>query len=176
MKFLEPLKDSVMAIKAIDYKNRYQITHLNEGVDILGDSINPLHTVMIPSLVKGEGLMQVTQTSKYSPYWTAEDGRMFEKNNFDSFKEVNKKFERFQDKGNAFTRLHSSFGGIIAYEQQRAQNIFEASMYLSDIPESFTYNFPEYGPRISDELRQKMLLQEEIAKNILEDSRVQARW
>jgi hypothetical protein len=72
--------------------------------------------------------------------------------------------------------LHSSFGGIIAYEQQRAQNIFEASMYLSDIPESFTYNFPEYGPRISDELRQKMLLQEEIAKNILEDSRVQARW
>jgi hypothetical protein len=175
MKFLEPLKDSVMAIKAIDYKNRYQITHLNEGVDILGDSINPPHTVMIPSLVKGEGLIQVTQTSKYSPFWTAEDGRMFEKNNFDSFKEVNKKFERFQDKGNAFTRLHSSFGGIIAYEENRATKVYDSSDFISEISDSYAYEF-SVDERITDEMVEAMLEQEQIAIKYLEDSQVQARF
>ncbi|MDH3825468.1 MAG: hypothetical protein OES14_06715, partial [Nitrosopumilus sp.] len=175
MKFLEPLKDSVMAIKAIDYKNRYQITFLNEGVDVVGDSLNPLHTVMIPSSVKGEGLMQVTQTSKYSPYWTAEDGRMFEKNNFDSFKEVNKKFERFQDKGNAFTRLHSSFGGIIAYEENRATKVYDSRDFISEISDSYAYEF-SVDERITDEMVEVMLEQEQIAIKYLEDSQVQARF
>ncbi len=42
MIFLEPLQDKVMAIKAIDYKKRYHITYLNEGLDISGDSLNPM--------------------------------------------------------------------------------------------------------------------------------------
>lgn len=175
MKFLETLKDNVMAIKAIDYKNRYQITYLNEGVDVVGDSLNPLHTVMIPSSVKGEGLMQVTQTSKYSPYWTAEDGRMFEKNNFDSFREINKKFERFQDKGNAFTRVHSSFGGIIAYEENRATKVFDSSDFISDISDSYAYEFSS-KERITDEMKEVMFEQEQIAIKYLEDSQVQARF
>ena len=65
MIFLEPLKDKVMAIKAIDYKNRYHITYLNEGFDISGESLNPMQTKMIPSPTKGEGLIKVTLNEKY---------------------------------------------------------------------------------------------------------------
>jgi hypothetical protein len=108
--FLEPLKYKVMALKAIDFKNRYQITYLNEGIDISGESLNPMKTAMIPSGVKGEGLIKVTQVGKYSPYWVSDDQRLFEKNRFGSFKEINYQFERFQDDGDVRNRSHSGFG------------------------------------------------------------------
>jgi len=74
MIFLEPLRDKVMAIKAIDFKNRYQITYLNEGFYVSGQSLNPMKTMMIPSPERFEGLIPLTQTEKYSLHWTAEDG------------------------------------------------------------------------------------------------------
>ncbi|MFB5604364.1 MAG: hypothetical protein ACE5RK_08170, partial [Candidatus Nitrosomaritimum aestuariumsis] len=135
--FLEPLKHKVMALKAIDFKNRYQITYLNEGIEISGKSLNPNNIEMIPSGIKGEGLIKVTQVKKYSPYWISEDQRLFEKNRFGSFKEINFQFERFNDKGNVKNRSHSGFGGILDYEQKRATKIFDASSLISDTPESF---------------------------------------
>jgi len=176
MVFLEPLKDKVMAVKAIDYKGRYQITYLNEGVEIAGDSLNPMQTYLIPSNVRDQGLIKVTQLAKYSPYWQSNDDRMFEMNSFGSFKEINKTFERFQDTGTAYTRVHSGFGGVMAYELNRATGIFDASELISELPESFAYLFPEAGDRMTEEMKAKMLEQEEIAKKIIEESKVQARW
>ena len=89
-------------------------------------------------------------------------------NNFGSFKQINQSFERFQDTGNAFTRMHSGFGGIIAYEQKRALEVFDSSEFISHLPESFAYIFPETGQRITDEIKQEMILQEQIAKEILD--------
>jgi len=168
MTFLEPLLDKVMAIKAIDWKLRDHRTFLNEGFDISGESLNPMLEKMIPSSVRYEGLLKVTQVAKYSPYWGTDDGRIFEMNSFGSFKQINQSFERFQDTGNAFTRMHSGFGGIIAYEQNRALDIFDSSNLVSELPASFAYIFPETGQRISDELKEEMLIQEQIAKEILD--------
>lgn len=173
--FLEPLKDSVMAIKAIDYKNRYQITYLNEGISLLGDSLNPMPTKMIASSEKGEGLIKVTQAEKYSNYWISEDGRIFEMNDFGSFKQINYQFERFHDKGNAFTRMHSDFGQIISYEQHRAEKIFNSQKIISTTPESFSFNFT-IPDRINEEMKLEMLAQEQIAKDYLENTQVQARY
>jgi hypothetical protein len=130
---------------------------------------------MIPSNIRDQGLLKVTQVSKYSPYWTSEDGRTFEMNSFGSFKEINKTFERFEDTGNAYTRMHSGFGGIIQYEQNKATDLFDASQYTAQLPESFAYIYPETGERLSEELLQEMLLQEEIAKGILEQMDKQTR-
>jgi hypothetical protein len=173
--FLEPLKDSVMAIKAIDYKNRYQITYLNEGISLLGDSLNPMDTKMIASSIKGEGLIKVTQAEKYSDLWVTADGRIFEMNDFGSFKQINYQFERFHDKGNAFTRMHSDFGEIIDYEQQRATKIFNSQKIVSTTPDSFSYDF-HIGERITDQMKSDMLAQEQIAKEYLESTKVQARY
>lgn len=176
MIFLEPLRDNVMALKAIDFKNRYQITYLNEGIQIAGDSLNPMKTMMIPSNIKGEGLMKVTQTEKYSDFWISEDGMLFEKNDFDSFHQINKSFERYQDTGNPYTRLHSEFAKIIAYEEKRASQLFDSTEIISDLPDVFTYDFPERHERITKEIQSEMEDQEKIAKKILDESNVQARW
>jgi len=175
MTFLEPLLDKVMAIKAIDWKLRDQRTFLNEGFDVSGESLNPMLSNMIPSTIRDEGLLKVTQVAKYSPYWEAENGRIFEMNSFGSFKQINQSFERFQDTGTANTRMHSGFGGIIAYEQNRALDVFDSSKYISELPASFAYIFPETGERITEEMRQTMLLQEQIAKQVLDEMDKQDR-
>jgi len=130
--FLEPLKDKVMAIKAMDFKLRDQTTYLNEGFDISGDSLNPLPIKMIPSNVKGEGLLKVTQSEKYSDYWLSEDGRVFEMNDFGSFNQINQEFHRFQDSGEAKTRLHSDFANKIKLEAEKATSIFDSSKLSYD--------------------------------------------
>ncbi len=175
MTFLEPLKDNVMAIKAIDFKNRDQRTYLNDGFDISGESLNPMKTKMIPSSVKNEGLLNVTQLEKYSPFWVTEDGRTFEMNNFGSFKQVDQLFKRFQDSGEPKNRLHSGFGEIIHHEQDRAIEIFDSTKLISELPDSFGYHF-EISERVDKEMKKEMLLQEDIAKEILDDYNVQARY
>jgi len=174
-KLREELKDEVVAFNTIDTLRQNNISYLNEGFEITGDSINPMLSNMIPSNVRNEGLLQVTQVAKYSPYWVAEDGRTFEMNSYGSFKQINQLFERFQDTGDARTRMHSGYGGIIAYEQNRALEIFDSSNLVSELPDSFAYIYPETDERITDEMRQEMLSQEEIAKEILDEMDSQAR-
>ena len=130
--FLEPLKDKVMAIKAMDFKLRDQTTYLNDGFDISGDSLNPMPTMMIPSSVKYEGLIQVTQNEKYSNHWSTDDGRIFEMNSFGSFKQINQSFEKLQDLGVPLTRNHSDFASLIKFEAERAQHVFDASELSRD--------------------------------------------
>jgi hypothetical protein len=165
-----------MAIKAIDNLNRYQITYLNDGFDISGDSLNAMTTTMIPSSVRNEGLIQLTQTEKYSPLWIAKDGRTFEKNNFGSFKQINHKFERFQDSGDARNRNHSGFGGILAYESERATALFDASELISELPDYTAYSFNKNSERISGEIKEKMLEEEQECLDYLKETYKQARW
>jgi hypothetical protein len=174
--FLEPLKDNVMAIKAMDFKLRDQTTYLNDGFDVSGDSLNPMITNMIPSPTKGQGLIEVTQNEKYSDYWTTDDGRIFEMNSSGSCKLINQSFERFQDTGDARTRQHSGFGGIIAYEQNRALDVFNATSLVSELPDSFAYIFPETGERITEQMIEEMIIQEHIAQKVLEGMKTQDRW
>jgi len=173
IKFAFTLQESLQYEKAysqhIDFKRRAGQIWVNHGFEITGEQTTPMLSNMIPSNVRDEGLLKVTQVEKYSPYWVTDDHRMFEMNSFGSFKQINQSFERFQDTGNAFTRTHSGFGGIIAYEQNRALNIFDANSLVSELPTSLTYIFPETGQRITEEMRQAMLVQEEIAKRVLDE-------
>ena len=173
--FLEPLEHQAMALKAIDNKFRDQTTYLNEGFEILGESLNPMQTKMIPSDVRYEGLLKVTQTEKYSDYWISDDGRLFEINQYGSFKQVNQTFERFQDKGEPLTRLHSGFGGMIVDEQYRALEIFDSSKLISELPDSFGHHI-EIKDRMTDEIMQEMINQEQKAKDLLEKTYLQARF
>jgi len=121
VKFLEPLKDDIMAIKAIDYQRRSNITFLNHGFNIDGDSLNPMLEKHIPGPVKHEGLILVTQSAKYSNIWIAEDGRTFESNSFGSFTEINRTIVHTIDPGEPRTRLHSEFNLIQEWQLKRAQ-------------------------------------------------------
>jgi hypothetical protein len=173
--FLEPLKDNVMAIKAMDFKLRDQTTYLNDGFDISGDSLNAMVTEMIPSPLKGEGLIKVTQNAKYSDYWSTDDGRIFEKNTFGSFKQINHEFKRFQDSGDPRTRLHSGFGGVMDYEKLRAQSVFNSTALQAELGETFSH-YITISERMTDEMYQEMLIQEHIAMKKLQEMDRQTRW
>ncbi|MFB5634716.1 MAG: DUF11 domain-containing protein, partial [Candidatus Nitrosomaritimum aestuariumsis] len=173
--FLEPLRDQTMAIKAIDFKFRDQTTYLNDGFEIQGDSLNPMATKMIPSNMKNSGLLKITQTEKYSDYWVSEDGRLFEMNSFGSFKEINKSFERFQDKGEPRSRLHSGFGGVMMYEQDKASKSFDSSKIISSLPDSFGYHYDQ-TERIDAKMLEQMIIEEQKAKEYLKMKYLQARW
>ena len=120
LRFLEPLQYDVMAIKAIDWNGRTQITYLNEGFDISGDSLNPMVSQSIAGNVKYEGMITVTQNAKYSKYWTAEDGRVFERNDHGTFTMIPQEFTRHQDSGEPLTRMHSEYSALIQIEKTKA--------------------------------------------------------
>ena len=72
--------------------------------------------------------------------------------------------------------MHSGFGGIIAYEQNRALETFDSSELVSELPASFAYIFPESHERITDEMIQEMIIQEHIALRVLQEMDQQTRW
>jgi len=121
VKFLEPLKDDVMAIKAVDFNRRSQTTYLNEGFDISGTSLNPMITQDIAGTEKYEGLILITQTAKYSNIWISDDGRIFESNQFGSLSQINQTITPREDPGEAKTRLHSEFTSKVSSEAEQAQ-------------------------------------------------------
>ena len=49
-------------------------------------------------------------------------------------------------------------------------------MMISELPDFIPYTPPIISERMTDEMKQKMLEQEEIAKKIIEESKVQTRW
>ncbi len=49
-------------------------------------------------------------------------------------------------------------------------------MMISELPDFIPYSPPEISEIMTAEMKQKMLEQEEIAKKIIEESKVQARW
>jgi len=134
-----------------------------------------MKTEMIPSGLKGGGLVQVTQVSKYSQYWKTEDEKLFERNSFGSFQEINSEFKRFHDLGDAKTRSHSEFGLVLNYEKARAEKTFDASKILSKLPDTFHYDF-KITERINDEVKNQMKIQEQLAKRILDESNKQTRY
>ena len=49
-------------------------------------------------------------------------------------------------------------------------------MLMEELSNFIPYPLPVITERMTDEIRAKMLEQEEIAKKILDESKVQARW
>ena len=54
--------------------------------------------------------------------------------------------------------------------------VCSSSELISELPESFAYIFPETHERIDDDMKRQMLIQEQIAKDHLEKTYLQARW
>ena len=98
LKFNEPLKDKVYAVKAFDMTRRTLMPHyFNEGINIFGDSLNPMLTIQLASTEKFEGLITITQIEKYSNIWTTEDGRIFDADNY--FSQTNKVYQKGSNDG-----------------------------------------------------------------------------
>ncbi len=174
MKFLEPLQDKVMAIKAIDFKGRVNITYLNEGFDISGDSLNPMKTMMIPGTEKYEGLIEITQTAKYSDVWATSDGRAFEINEYGTPKLIHQSVEDRTETSKNLDRYHSEFSKYKEIQINQAQLTLEqlcercGDTSYDKIDNIFKYAYPESIEKGNDPQIQKSLEFENLkAKKIL---------
>ncbi len=129
VKFKEPMRSNVMAIKSIDQSRRSLMpTSLNDGIDLIGVSINPKPTMTIPGPEKYEGLITITQIEKYSNLWISDDGRIFDVNSSGSASIVDKDYTRHRDPDAFYMdRNHSEFDKLIAWTQQNAINVFDSS-------------------------------------------------
>lgn len=129
VKFKESMRYNVMAIKSIDQSRRSMMpTSLNDGIDLIGVSINPKPTITIPGIEKYEGLITITQTEKYSNLWISDDGRIFDVNSSGSASIVDKDYTRHRDIDAFYMdRNHSEFDKLIAWTQQNAINVFDSS-------------------------------------------------
>lgn len=140
--FAEPLQHSVMMIKGIDWKGKSTETYLNEGFNVNGKQLTDLPTAMIPGPTKYEGLIQVTQSEKYSNIWVSDDERMFERNSSGSFNQIKQTHERHQDTGDMKNRTHSAFAEWKDQQAIKAKNIWDSSKYVSTLAPSFAYDYP----------------------------------
>ena len=130
--FLEsPLYD-VMALKAIDFSGRFQITYLNEGFDITGDPLNPPETDYMPS--GKAGLVQMVRFDKFENLWFVPDyinpdefdnlwvspsGIIYTRNDVGSWFRLSPHIIEENDPSwNVMTRIHDEFYKMVEYEKK----------------------------------------------------------
>jgi hypothetical protein len=120
IKFNEPLKDKVYAVKAFDMTRRTMMPHyFNDGINVFGDSTNPMITMQIASTEKFEGLIEITQVEKYSSLWVSEDGRIFDADNY--FSQTNKEIQQ---------GYNDARGSIIMQQRADGQAYLASQLYF----------------------------------------------
>ncbi len=175
--FNEAPLEEVFALQGVDFTRRNHITYLNEGLLVQGESLNLSKTDLFASGDKGVGLVELTLIDKRNNIWVDDSGNKYNKNSFGTFfKTTTNHLERDDPLVKVLTRQNSNFSKIISYEQSRAIHVFNGTTIQSEIPDSFAYVFPKTNERISDEMKSQMIEQEKIAKQLLKESTLQARW
>ncbi len=138
-----------MAINAIDFNLRYQITYLNEGLEITGNPLNPPQTDYMSS--GKDGLVQMIRFDKFDNLWVDPSGIKYDE--FDNLwvdpsgivytrNEVGSWFrlspytiENNDPPWKVMTRYHDEFSKLIEYERKRATQIFDGSLLLKELPD-----------------------------------------
>ena len=141
----------VFAFKAVDERNRSTVTYFNDGIEVLGESLNAPEVVLVSTPDRNHrGLVELTQVGdRYDNLWSSEDGYTFELNSSGTFILVDSpELEARTDSGSPDTRSHSEFETVKAYEAERAKYLYWNAEYnLSDLPQSFAYEFPTEDSR-----------------------------
>lgn len=147
--FNESPKFDVMAIKAVDKKNRDTTTYLNEGVHVIGDSLNAPDEMFVASADRDhKGLVHITQIDRWNNIWTTDDGYIYQMNNAGTFVLISEApIANSDDTGEPRTRTHSDFAALKDGEAQKAQGVFNAEKYVSTLGPSFTHEYPEEDSR-----------------------------
>ena len=164
-----PLSHDVIAISAIDTKRRTTTTHINDGVEFLGESLLPAETasIFIKKTNQGKGNhLILTQDDRRYDTWTDQDGYQWMQNSYGTWIQQTLPDMIISHDGSTqvMTRLHSEFDSMVQQEQERAILVFDSKNIQSVLDEPFSYEFHEIIPRHLDEgLLEKMELEEILA-------------
>lgn len=122
----------VIGLYASDYTPRIVNTFLNEGLDVVGDSLLESKTIMIPKEGKpvyslmgdNSNMQELTLIDKFSNLWENEEGILYTFNEYKTWVKVTPDtMQRFQDQTeNVMTRQNSNFGLLVDYENESAMD------------------------------------------------------
>ena len=175
--FREPLEFNMVGTYVWDHNGHsgWQ-NYFNHGIEIQGDSMNPPKTDTILSDKKGAGTIGLTQIDKWNNIWVDDNGVKYFKNDFGTYiRQTPITMEIKQDPNwTIINRLNNNFDKIIVYEQNRAAEIFDSSEIISQLPESFAYEIPDYQSRWNDDNFVKFIEeQNELAKQYWDSKEIQ---
>jgi hypothetical protein len=172
--FRAPLDFNVVATDIWNAKRNSWQNYYNHGIEVVGESLNPMITKMIPGPQKYEGLIEVMQVAKYSDIWIAQDGREFEMDKSGGFTQINESFAHSVDTG-MMNRMHSEFSD---YKDTQADNAIELLLEVCptcltsfvDFEDSFAYEFLDVD-RL-EILSHLMIIEERKAIKVLDDAQL----
>ena len=166
--YREETVNHIMLVNAMDKPRNAQSFYFNDGVNVLGESLNPPTTMMVHGSEKYEGLIQVTETARHSGIWIAEDGREFKTNSYGTVTFIHPPFERDIDSGDPKNRIHSEFYKLQEYQVKQAKLMLDdICPKCNDIPfdkidNTFKYEFPLVFDKLDDPDVQAILLSEDL--------------
>ena len=142
-------KNNVIGIEAVDRDRNNAIHYINDGILIVGESMNaPLEQQTSAS--KGgafypqrDGTVTLTLVDYKNDLWQDEHGYMWSTTHYGPYMidAVPKPIKDADPPSQVMTRTHSNFPDIIISEQQRAVIHFDASKIVSVLDETFAYEF-----------------------------------
>lgn len=164
--FREPLLDTILAVKAIDRAPRYQLTWLNEGVEVSGESLNtaPQMDIMAPYLSGQKGLIKVTEVDRRNNMWVDDTGILYQQNDFGTFKRITPiTVNKLPDgEWKVMERIHSDFTEYKKLEAAKAKYyVFDGDKLLNEVKPSKAYIYPTdtHRDRFIEEMTERGLLQ-----------------
>ena len=164
-----PLSHDVLALEAVDTKRRVTVTYLNEGVQFDGESLLDPATARIFSKLANQDdgvYIELTKQDRRYDVWVDGDGYLYYENRYGTFERVTQPdFERYADEPDSvMTRLHSEFGKVIQYEQERAKLVWDSSAIASELEDSYSIVAGKRHERMDQELLTEMEMQALLAQ------------
>jgi len=170
-------KNNVVAIQAVDMA-RNSVTHfMNDGILVVGESMNvPLETTVGAGKAgafypQRSGLVTLTLVDYKTDSWQDEYGYLWTSDNYKSFTlldTIPKPIKEPDVMWAAMTRMNSNFADMIIHEQDRAVLVFDGSKLLNTLPGSWTYELPNHIQKAA-ELEERKILEVYKSQLILDE-------
>ena len=169
-------KYNVMAINAMDTSRNSQTNFMNDGVLVIGDSMNiPLET----STTSGNGgafyhqragAVELTLVDYKTDLWQDSYGYLWKMTKYGPqiIDTVPQPIKEPDPMWAAMTRMNSNFADMIIYEQAKAYLIFDGSKLINALPESWSYELPDKEGAAKEFEEQKILEVEKAEKTLKE--------
>lgn len=160
-------KNNIIAIEAVDRSRNNVIHYINDGILIVGESMNtPLEQQTTASnggafYPQRDGAVLLTLVDYKNDLWQDEYGYMWSTTQYGPYimDAVPVPIKDADPLSNVMTRTNSNFGGIIQYEEDRAIMVFDASKLVSVLGETFAY---EYNLQSHEDYQKEMAIKLEI--------------
>lgn len=176
--FLDQPKYDVVAVNWLDNYSYGQTYFVNDGVNVIGESLNePLISKV--SVGKGgafypqiAGQVELTLVDYKTDTWQDPFGYLWTSDNYNSFVMTDNVPVPMKDPDLEFSvmKRHSSyFDGNIVHEQEKALLIFDASKLISIPTEPWTYDLPKTDAEVQAELDIRIALEADRAEKELQE-------